>query len=444
MTTPPEIAFAKRPEVTVSTMGRVHNPSGAGIPAASSAVKSKMIAKAGLNKNGFGNGVVAPPPSAVAVDVLDTRTKEEGSSRRNITRKKSAPESARNHKKQGGAGKNKWRLDDGSDAVYQPPQDENDPLYDAFEDDRSKYVLASAGAPVIPGAVTAVVGAAPVYGPALTLPEFKRRTDDALREFFDSGDADEVVRATRELGCGEYHAEIVKRAVGMSLDRGPREREATSRLLARNLPDLLTPGDVHAGFERLCESVRELAVDVPDATAAVGAFMARAVVDDMLPPAFLVGRDGAAVDHARRLLSREHCSVRMEKVWGPGDGRSVPDLKESMDQLLKEYLLSRELDEAACCVQEINEPLFHHELIKRGIRAAAETGDDDDVAAMWALLEFLVKNSITSEGQLAKGFDRSKENLDDLKLDVPGASVVFGRFVRMAKTAGMLPEEYEC
>jgi len=441
MTTPTEITFAKRPEVTVSTMGRVHNPSGAGVAATSSAVKSKMCAKAGLQKNGVGNGAAEggdPSP-------LDTRTKEEGSSRRNITRKKSAPESARNHKKQGGAGKNKWQLDDGSDAVYQPPQDEKDPLYDAFEDDQSKYVLASAGAPVLPfAAPTAVVGAAPVYGPALTLPEFKRRTDDALREFFDSGDADEVVRATRELGCGEYHAEIVKRAVGMSLDHGPRERELTSRLLARTLPELLTPGDVHAGFEKLCASVGELAVDVPDATAAVGAFMARAVVDDMLPPAFLVGRDGAAVDHARRLLSREHCSVRMEKVWGPGDGRSVPELKESMDQLLKEYLLSRELDEAACCVQEINEPLFHHELVKRGIRAAAETGDDEDVAAMWALLEFLVKNSITSEGQLAKGFARSQENLDDLKLDVPGASVVFGRFVQMAVTAGMLPADYQC
>jgi len=435
MTSPPSIEFAKRPQVTVSTMGRVHNPSGAGIPAASSAVKSKM---------GLRPAAVPPLDAPTSSDPPETKTKEEGSSRRNITRKKSAPEVARNNKKQGGAGKNKWRLDDGSDAVYQPPSDEKDPLYDAFEDDQNGYVLSSAGVEVVPGtAPTAVVGAAPVYGPALLLPEFKRRIDDALREYFESGDADEVVRAAREMQCGEYHAEIVKRVIGLSLDHGPREREATSRLIATGLAELLTAGDVRAGFEKLCGSVDELAVDVPDATAAVGAFVARAVVDDVLPPAFLIGREGAAADHARRLLSREHCSVRMEKVWGPGDGRGVPELKESMDQLLKEYLLSRELDEAACCVQEINEPLFHHELVKRGVRAAAESGDTEDVAAMWALFEFLVKNSITTEGQLAKGFERAKENLDDLALDVPGASVVFARFVGMAVAAGMLPKEKE-
>ena len=41
------------------------------------------------------------------------------------------------------------------------------------------------------------------------------------------------------------------------------------------------------------------------------------------------------VEKAVSLLSREHCTARLEKVWGPGDGRPVSELKDIMDQLLK-------------------------------------------------------------------------------------------------------------
>lgn len=33
-----------------------------------------------------------------------------------------------------------------------------------------------------------------------------------------------------------------------------------------------------------------------------------------------------------------------------------------------EYLLSRQLDEAAACVKELDCKLFHHEIIKRGVK----------------------------------------------------------------------------
>ena len=72
------------------------------------------------------------------------------------------------------------------------------------------------------------------------------------------------------------------------------------------------------------------------------------------------GPGDPVVEKAVSLLSREHCNARLEKVWGPGDGRPVAELKQEMDQLLQEYLLSRELDEAARCVKELEAPHFHH------------------------------------------------------------------------------------
>ncbi|KAL7552913.1 hypothetical protein ACHAWF_016162, partial [Thalassiosira exigua] len=364
---------------------------------------------------------------------------EEGSSRRNITRKKTdAATTGRydsRNKKRGGAGKGKW-LDptDGSDHAA-IELDENDPLYVAEEDaDPTSYVLSSSEA---------------VYGPMLTLSEFKIRVSDAVREYFDSSDPDEVVRCIDEMKCREYHPEVVKRAVSLGLDEGPRERELVSRLLACLHPNPLADDEMEMGFEVLLDSVDDLAIDIPDAKAMVGSFLARAVVDEVLAPAFLSNRNNThpgdcVVEKAVSLLSREHCTARLEKVWGPGDGRPVTELKAIMDQLLKEYLLSRELDEAASCVRELKASHFHHELVKRGVKIAMEEDGRDHASgssaldATAALFSFLVKNSIVSEYQVAKGVSRLRKILDDLKLDVPAAPAMLDEFEEMAKEGGFL------
>jgi programmed cell death protein 4 len=76
--------------------------------------------------------------------------------------------------------------------------------------------------------------------------------------------------------------------------------------------------------------------------------VARAVVDEVLPPAYLSDQNNkrpgdAVVEKAISLLTREHSTARLERVWGPGDGRPVDELKVEMDHMLQEYLLSREL-----------------------------------------------------------------------------------------------------
>ena len=177
----------------------------------------------------------------------------------------------------------------------------------------------------------------------------------------------------------------------------------------------------------------------------VGSFLARAVVDEVLPPAFLSNQNNErpgdeVIERAVSLLSREHCTARLERVWGPGDGRPVVELKQVLDQLLKEYLLSRELDEAARCVRELNAAHFHHELVKRGFtHAIEESNPKDSLDAMVALFSFLVKNAIVSEYQVAKGLSRLKKLLTDIKLDNPSAPGLLAGFEEMAKESECLP-----
>lgn len=445
--------FAKRPEVTVSTMGKVHNPSGSGV-----AVKSS-------------SGVIKDDRKSEH----ETKVKEIGSSRRNITRKKSDENCGNfdpSRKKQGGSGKGIWSVNSllGEEDEPVVVLDKKDPLYD--EHQQHEYFLSSSDQPSKTASTVVEEDniMKKVYGPMLTLPEFKIRVMDSLREYFQSSDVNEFLLSLEELRCPEYHSEVIKRAITLACDEGPRERELTSRLLTELHPRVLSDKDVSDGVEHLLEGMDELSIDLPDAHSLVGAFLARAVVDEVLPPAFLAKHDNCQIDEdaqngngyqsciecAMRLLSREHCTARLERVWGPGDGRPVNELKQSMDQLLKEYLLSRELDEAARCVRELNSSHFHHELIKRAIIIAMEqdggnqTGHNPDnpdasVDAMAALFAFLVQNAIVSENQLEKGLSRfhasngnSTTLLEDITLDVPDAPVMIQEFEDLLKSRGLL------
>jgi hypothetical protein len=148
------------------------------------------------------------------------------------------------------------------------PIDEMDPIYDEHQ---AAYILSSHEAPVTRH-YDETEGKA-VYGPLLTLSEFKHQVQEALLEYFDSCDSDEVIRSIEELKCREYHPEVIKKAVSISLDKHPRERELVSRLLTCMHPHPLADGDMEQGFNVLLDSLDDLSTDVPDARVSLFLFV---------------------------------------------------------------------------------------------------------------------------------------------------------------------------
>ena len=72
----------------------------------------------------------------------------------------------------------------------------------------------------------------------------------------------------------------------------------------------------------------------------------------------------AALCKADTLLSMKHGLVRLDNVWGVGGGdRPVKYLIKKIVLLLKEYLCSGDIKEATRCLQELEVPHFHHELV---------------------------------------------------------------------------------
>lgn len=202
-------------------------------------------------------------------DSHETRVKE-GTAKRNITRKKTADRESGNynsqHKKQGGHGKGQWKEVMDPSYVEKIPIDENDPLYDVAEDS-DRYILSSTDNTDQEADKRGYdpETSKPVYGPMLTKSEFKHQVADCLQEYFDSCDADEVIRSLQELGCQEYHSEIVKKAISLALDKHPRERELISRLLTCLHPVPLSHDDMERGFVSLLDSLEDLSTDVPEA-----------------------------------------------------------------------------------------------------------------------------------------------------------------------------------
>jgi hypothetical protein len=160
--------------------------------------------------------------------------------------------------------KGKWDALDGADMDKIPDAlDKNDPNYDDFAEE-GKYILSSTDGAQSTGDDNRVDDRI-VYGPMLTKTEFKIRVGDVVKEYFDSGDADEVIRSIDEMKCKPYHPEVVKRAISLSLDKGPRERELVSRLLTCLHPYPLQDDEMSTGFGILLDSLEDLSIDIPDA-----------------------------------------------------------------------------------------------------------------------------------------------------------------------------------
>lgn len=235
--------------------------------------------------------------------------------------------------------------------------------------------------------------------------------------------------------------------INQSFDKDYRERELVSQLLSNLYPDVLSSNSIGKGFERLFEIMDEIEKDAPAAKSILATFLARAVVDEVLPPSFLADSvvcnlGGEVVEQAKLMLSREHAGAKLERSWGPGDGRPVEDMKVAIDQLLQEFLLSKDVTEAVRCIAELKSPLYHHEVLKRAVCTAMDKPSQEQ-RCMSDLLVQLTRQELMSVQQAEKGFNRLHRLLPDLLLDTPTATVVLGDFTARAKADGLLRANYE-
>lgn len=369
----------------------------------------------------------------------DTKTGQLGSSKRNIIRKGSSTGSS-------GAGPRKeqpagFDADDGSLTYVSGALDQGDPNYDSEDDGYAGFHQQ------MKPRNTRAWGEAIVGDAKITLPAYKKEITPIITEYLNTGEIDDTLVRIENIGAPEYSYEFVKRGINMSFDKNDRERERMSKLLSAGYPDTFSSNAIGKGFERLFEMVDEIEKDCPSCRDMLSTYLARCVVDEVLSPSFLgdaVVRNlgGEIVEYSKRLLSRDHAGAKLERIWGPGDGRPVEEMKVAVDQLLSEYLVSSDLEEAARCIKELNAPEFLHEIVKRSITHVVDMGQEQQ-QAMCNLLIFLIEKDMLTQAQAVKGFKRLFDRVDDLVLDSPNARQVLAKYTAWAVQENMLPATFK-
>merc|ERR1711936_985186 len=142
----------------------------------------------------------------------------------------------------------------------------------------------------------------------------------------------------------------------------------------------------------------------------------------------------AALQKADTLLSMKHGLVRLDNVWGIGGGvRPVKYLVKKIVLLLKEYLCSGDIKEATRCLQELEVPHFHHELVYEAVVMVIE--------AMRKLLQALFRSFVITIDQMKNGFERVYDFMPEIAIDVPAAYTILERFVNRCRKAGLITDE---
>lgn len=270
---------------------------------------------------------------------------------------------------------------------------------------------------------------------------FKMAAKDIAAEYFESGDVQEVRQRLEELEDPGFHNVFVKYIIAMSMDRKDRERELTSLLLSELCASgVIPPDQAGLGFTRLLVGADDLALDVPNAAEMLIFFLGRAIVDEILPPKFLVdvvetklpaeGLGLGIVQSVGAMLSARHAAERFATAWHSSHGKTS-ELAARVKTLLDEYLVSRDKVEAVRCLRDLGAPHFHHELVYQSILAGLDEPGKKGSAVM-DLLRMLGESGEVSSTQMRVGFDRVKGEVEDLSLDYVKAPELLSQWERQA------------
>ncbi|CAI0447503.1 unnamed protein product [Linum tenue] len=329
-------------------------------------------------------------------------------------------------KKDGAGGKGTWgKLLDTEGDIH---IDRNDPNYDSGEEPY-KLVGATLSDP---------------------LDDYKKAVASIVEEYFSTGDVEVAASDLRELGASQYHPYFIKRLISMAMDRHDKEKEMASVLLSSLYADVITPAQIRDGFVILLESTDDLAVDILDVVDVLALFVARAVVDEILPPAFLP-RAKKTIPEASKgfqvlltaeksYLSAPHHAELVENRWGGSTRNTVEEVKKKIASLLREYVESGHAVEACRSIRELGVTFFHHEVVKRALVLAMEIQTAEPLISK--LLKEASEEGLISPSQMTKGFARLAESLDDLALDIPSARPLFQSIVSKAISEGWLDASF--
>jgi len=326
-------------------------------------------------------------------------------------------------KKGGAGGKGTWGKG-GADDLIEAQVDSKDPNFDSddeAETQKKKKII-----------FKKIDGSSPIQA--------------ILEEYFTSGDVIEASNRIREVNISM--TEFVEKSVYASMEHQPYERELISKLLSTLYGKSLTSRNISDGFQAAIDNLEENMLDIPLAPDMLAKFIARATLDEIIPPSFLKGvwaennatRNTIAL--ATGMVNDNHRSRRLEHIWGPGDLDSVKRLKREASSLVAEFIINQDKVEADRALRNMNAPHFHFQVVRQALQMALSALPKDKDAIL-KLLEFLFDSGLLCASDMEQGFGFCGKQLEDTKLDIPSAPATFNSLLKAAQDAKWLSVDFK-
>ncbi|XP_038989915.1 MA3 DOMAIN-CONTAINING TRANSLATION REGULATORY FACTOR 1-like [Phoenix dactylifera] len=282
------------------------------------------------------------------------------------------------------------------------------------------------------------------------LDDYKKSVTTIIKEYFNIGDVDLVASDLKSLESNEHHPYFVKKLVSMAMDRHDREKEMASILLSTLYASVISSTQISQGFVMLLESADDLVIDILDAVDILALFIARAIVDEILPPAFLLRAKRTLFMSSlgllilqtteKKYLSVPHHAEFVQQRWGGSTHATVEVVKKKILDLLREYIQSGDVKKACRCIKDLEVSFYHHEVVKQALILAMEIKTSEKL--ILKLLKEATEECLISSCQMLKGFSRIIDSLDDLTLDIPLTKDTFQLLVPKAISEGWLDSSF--
>jgi len=328
-------------------------------------------------------------------------------------------------KKGGAGGKGTWGVGGKDDLRPARNDDPDDPNYDSENE-------------------SAVDGESVV----LSKVDVSKPSEVIIKEYISGGEFDQTVKALQDVSLpGDI---FVKDCLLFGIEHHAYERELISQLLSHIYLNPVQAEKIEAGFQRTLNRIDDISLDNPDGVDTLSKFLARAVVDEIVAPAFFkhavaeTDKAKEVISLANGMITERHRIDRLAHVWGPGDLRSVRRLREETATLLQEYLDTGDLAEADKCVRSrIDAPAFYFQIVKQAVRLAFAQTSEDATKKIGNLLAYLTKEALFSPGVIEKGLNQIYEKLPDETLDNPNAPAVLEQVVTRGKAEGWISKDFQ-
>jgi len=276
--------------------------------------------------------------------------------------------------------------------------------------------------------------------------EFSDPIQTIIREFFLGADFEDANKAIKEAIQPDQRPRFVKKLLHHSMDLRAYERELTSKLISEAAGVSLTPDEIADGFQTALDDLPETIIDVPQAVDMLGKFIARATLDEVLPPIFLEQSEDDSklaketLNLASGALKAPGFGPALAHVWGPGDMCSVKRMVKECNQLLEEFLNTNDKAEALACLQKLNAPSFHPRFVRELLRLGFERGEEIYVKLL-ELLKSFYDMGVISQYSIGRGFQIVHARKNDYKLDFPKIDDLLPLYTEKARELRLLPSE---